>query len=87
MVVEQIESYMGSIHARPSIEDQSRTNATCYNCHDAHYIAPIDSHVGANGRLKIPGICGQCHSEIQAAYMTSVHGMEVSAGKDRKSVV
>jgi hypothetical protein len=27
-VVEQIESYMGSIHARPSMADQSRTNAT-----------------------------------------------------------
>jgi hypothetical protein len=52
-VVGHIESYMGSIHARPSMKDQSRTNATCYDCHDAHYIAPIDSHVGANGRLGI----------------------------------
>ena len=42
-VVEQIESYMNSIHARPNIDDQSRTNATCYNCHDAHYITPIDT--------------------------------------------
>ncbi len=80
VVVEQIESYMGSIHARPSIEDQSRTNATCYNCHDAHYVAPIDSHIGANGRLKIPEVCGQCHAEILATYMTSVHGMQVSNG-------
>jgi len=27
-VVEQINRYLKSIHARPSIEDQSRTNAT-----------------------------------------------------------
>ena len=49
-VMDQIESYMGSVHARPNIDDQSRTNATCYNCHDAHYISPIDKHEGINGR-------------------------------------
>ena len=86
VVVEQIESYMGSIHARPSIDDQSRTNATCYNCHDAHYIAPIDSQIGANGRLEIPNTCGQCHSEARDAYMTSVHGMEVSSGNANAAV-
>ncbi len=43
VVVEQIDHYMKSIHARPNREDQSRTNATCYNCHDAHYVYPKDS--------------------------------------------
>ena len=43
VVVDQIERYMKSIHARPSREDQSRTNATCYNCHDAHYVYPPGS--------------------------------------------
>ena len=79
-VVQQIESYMGSIHARPSVADQSRTNATCYDCHDAHYIEPIDSHRGAKARLNIPDTCGQCHSEERDAYLTSVHGTEVLAG-------
>jgi cytochrome b subunit of formate dehydrogenase len=73
-VVQQIDSYMSSIHARPNREDQSRTNATCYDCHDAHYIAPIDSQVGARSRLKIPEVCGKCHAEITQAYRTSVHG-------------
>ena len=86
VVVDQIESYMGSIHARPSIEDQGRTNATCYNCHDAHYITPIDSHVGSNGRLKIPDVCGQCHSDVRDEYMTSVHGMEISNGNAKAAV-
>jgi len=86
VVVQQIESYMGSIHARPSIDDQSRTNATCYNCHDAHYISPIDSHVGAEGRLKIPGICGQCHTGILDIYQSSVHGMEISKGNANAAV-
>ena len=77
-VVQQIESYMHSIHARPNIEDQSRTNATCYNCHNAHYIYPIDSEIGALSRLEIPNICGKCHSEQRDVYLTSVHGKEVS---------
>jgi cytochrome b subunit of formate dehydrogenase len=86
-VVEQIDSYMKSIHARPSREDQSRTNATCYNCHDAHYIIPIDSEIGAASRLRIPDICGKCHSDIREAYLTSVHGQEVSVNGNANAAV
>jgi len=86
VVMEQIENYMGSVHARPSIEDQSRTNATCYNCHDAHYITPIDSAVGADGRLEIPDICGKCHAEQRELYFTSVHGQEVLKGNKNAAV-
>lgn len=77
-VVEQIDSYMSSIHARPNIEDQSRTNATCYNCHNAHYIMPIEGEIGAMSRLQIPDICGKCHTQEEADYFTSVHGKEVA---------
>ena len=87
VVVEQIDSYMKSVHARPNKEDQSRTNATCYNCHDAHYISPIDSHVGAQSRLKIPQICGQCHVQIAETYLTSVHGQEVSVNGNANAAV
>jgi len=75
-VVQQIDSYMGSVHARPNIEDQSNTNATCYDCHNAHYILPIEGEVGAMSRLEIPEICGKCHAEEAALYSTSVHGQE-----------
>jgi cytochrome b subunit of formate dehydrogenase len=85
-VVQQIDSYMGSIHARPSIADQSRTNATCYNCHDAHYIEPIDSSVGAAGRARVPETCGQCHSDQLTAYQSSVHGMEVAQGNANAAI-
>ncbi len=86
VVMKQIKSYMGSVHAQPSIEDQSRTNATCYNCHDAHYITPIDSHVGAAGREKIPNICGKCHAKQRDLYFTSVHGQEVLKGNTNAAV-
>ena len=77
VVTQQIDRYMKSIHARPNIEDQSRTNATCYNCHDAHYVYPQGSAIRAEWRLNIPNVCGKCHGKELEAYSTSVHGMEV----------
>jgi cytochrome b subunit of formate dehydrogenase len=78
VVVERIESYMKSVHARPSMADQSRTNATCYNCHNAHYIFPKDSAERVEARLKLPDVCGQCHVKERETYLTSVHGQEVT---------
>ncbi|MDO8596259.1 MAG: hypothetical protein Q7R45_06515, partial [Sulfuricaulis sp.] len=77
VVVKQIDKYMHSIHARPNLEDQSRTNATCYNCHDAHYVYPKGSAIRAEWRLSIPNVCGKCHGKELDAYKTSVHGDEV----------
>jgi len=77
VVVEQIDRYMKSIHARPSRADQSRTNATCYNCHDAHYVYPLGSSERAEWRLSIPAVCGKCHVAQRDAYAASVHGREV----------
>ncbi|HUL92977.1 MAG TPA: cytochrome C [Burkholderiales bacterium] len=77
VVVEQIDHYMKSIHARPNREDQSRTNATCYNCHDAHYVYPKDSPGRAEWRLGIPNVCGKCHEAQRAEYFDSVHGRQV----------
>jgi cytochrome b subunit of formate dehydrogenase len=76
-VVAQIERYMRSIHARPNIQDQSRTNATCYNCHDAHYVYPVGSAIRTEWRLNIPNTCGKCHARERELYATSVHGKEV----------
>jgi cytochrome b subunit of formate dehydrogenase len=78
VVVKQIDSYMNSIHARPNMQDQSRTNATCYNCHNAHYIFPEESMERVERRLEIPQICGKCHEAQKDQYLTSVHGKEVS---------
>jgi len=77
VVVDRIDHYMKSIHARPSRADQSRTNATCYNCHDAHYVYPKDSPIRADWRLDIPNICGKCHVKQREDYIDSVHGRQV----------
>jgi len=77
VVVEQIDRYMKSVHARPRRDDQSRTNATCFNCHDAHYIYPLGSTGRADWRLSIPLVCGKCHEKQRDIYRHSVHGVEV----------
>jgi len=86
VVVEQIDHYMKSIHARPSREDQSRTNATCYNCHDAHYVYPPGSAARADWHLNVPNVCGNCHSSQRAEYLDSVHGRLVAAGNSAAPV-
>ncbi|MDH5410486.1 MAG: cytochrome C [Alphaproteobacteria bacterium] len=86
-VVEQINSYMGSVHAQPNAEDQSHTNATCYNCHNAHYILPIEGKVGAMSRLEIPEICGKCHEQEAETYSRSVHGEEIKVNANPYAAV
>ena len=82
VVVQQIDKFMKSIHARPNRDDQSRTNATCYNCHDPHYIYPTGSAERQEWRLNIPNVCGKCHEAQRMQYETSVHGKEVLQNKN-----
>ncbi len=75
---------MHSIHASPRLDDQSKTNATCYDCHDApHNIGTLGSKQRAEHRLRNPEVCGKCHEEQKKAYMTSIHGKEVMEKKER----
>jgi cytochrome b subunit of formate dehydrogenase len=87
VVVQQIDRYMKSIHARPSREDQSRTNATCYNCHDAHYVYAPGSEGRAQWRLNIPNTCGKCHAKQREEYAKSVHGKAVLEDKNQYAAV
>ncbi len=87
IVLEQVDSYMESVHARPSIDDQSRTNATCHDCHDPHNIGTLGSEQRAEHRLNNPEVCGKCHEKEKKAYMTSLHGQEVMEKKNSKAAV
>ena len=86
VVVDQIERYMKSIHARPNREDQSRTNATCYNCHDAHYVYPPGSAARADWHLNVPNVCGKCHASQRVEYLDSVHGRLSASGNSAAPV-
>jgi cytochrome b subunit of formate dehydrogenase len=85
-VVDHIESYMDSMHARPRIDDQSRTNATCYNCHGSHYVKPVDREERSENYINFPQVCGTCHADVLATYNTSVHGQEVASGNTDAAV-
>jgi cytochrome b subunit of formate dehydrogenase len=86
-VAKMIDRYMKSIHARPSKTDQSRTNATCYNCHDAHYIYPKGTPNYDWWRLNLPYTCGACHTPELDAYKNSVHGTEVLLNGNAKAAI
>ena len=86
-VVAMIDRYMKSIHAQPSKADQSRTNATCYNCHEAHYIYPKGSPNRNWWRLNLPYACGACHTKQLEDYKTSVHGIEVLQNGNPKAAI
>ena len=86
VVVQKINDYMHSVHARPNKADQSRTNAACYDCHDAHNIGGADSQVRAEHRLKNPEVCGKCHTGEKLVYLTSIHGKENAKGNSKAAV-
>jgi cytochrome b subunit of formate dehydrogenase len=86
VVADRINHYMGSIHARPNREDQSRTNASCHDCHEAHYVYPEGSEERAAWRLKLPETCGACHTKQRDEYRTSVHGQENAKGNPAVAV-
>jgi cytochrome b subunit of formate dehydrogenase/5-methylcytosine-specific restriction endonuclease McrA len=86
-VVQMIDRYMKSIHARPSMVDQSRTNATCYNCHDPHYVYPKGSPIRDEWRRSLPSKCGACHDTEFQLYKTSVHGREVLEKHNPKAAI
>jgi cytochrome b subunit of formate dehydrogenase len=85
-VVEHIESYMDSLHARPRIDDQSRTNATCYDCHGSHYIQPVNREERSENYLNLPNMCGTCHADALEMYKTSVHGREWASGNTEAAI-
>lgn len=87
VVVQQIDHYMKSVHARPEREKQSRPNAICYDCHAPHYIYPTGSPERAEWRLSIPNVCGKCHAKEREQYASSVHGKAVLNDKNPKAAI
>jgi cytochrome b subunit of formate dehydrogenase len=76
-VVEETGHYMESVHAQPNKDDPTKPNATCVDCHSAHYVYPMNSKEGHNYRLTTPEVCGKCHEKQEGQYYDSVHGVAV----------
>ena len=86
-VVTEIRHFMESRHAAPNKDDPTRPNATCVDCHNAHYIFPAGSGGRERFRLETPQVCGRCHEKERAAYGGSVHGIAVGRFESAEAAV
>ncbi len=65
------------VHGRARAEG-NQSAPDCAVCHgDVHQVQRTGTEAF---RKSIPGICGACHSQIDAQYEESVHGRAVAAG-------
>jgi len=90
VVVENIELYKKSFHARPNQDDPTKVNSSCNDCHDTHSfnVPPKGTAERTNWNLTVPDTCGpKCHDEQFDAYKTSAHGKEVLEKHNLKSAV
>ena len=90
VVVDNIEAYRKSFHARASKDEPDKVNATCDNCHDTHSfrVPAKDSPAHAQWRLDSSALCGEsCHSDALDDYTASVHGKEALDKGNAKSAV
>jgi cytochrome b subunit of formate dehydrogenase len=87
VVVEQIDHYMKSVHARARRDDQKNANAICYDCHAPHYVFAKGSPERAEWHLSVPDVCGKCHAKERGEYAKSVHGKAALEGKNSAAAV
>jgi cytochrome b subunit of formate dehydrogenase len=90
IVVQNIQAYKNSFHARPNKEDKSRVNATCTDCHDTHTfdVPPRGTQARTEWHMTVPNVCGaKCHTDELEEYTESVHGQAVLDEHDTKSAV
>jgi cytochrome b subunit of formate dehydrogenase len=90
IVVQNIDAYRNSFHARPRKADKSQPNAYCDNCHDTHsFNIPTRSSTAHDEfRLSTPAICGAtCHSDELDEYTNSIHGKQALGKHNTKAAV
>lgn len=87
VVLKQTDNYLHSAHAKPNAKNQSRVNAACHDCHDAHNIGAPGEAQRMEHRMKNPEVCGRCHEKQKTDYVGSVHGKAIVEKKDGKSAV
>ena len=90
IVVENIEAYKKSFHARPDKDDPTRAKATCSDCHNVHTfdVPPRGTAERKEWHLSVPNVCGEkCHTDQLEDWSTSIHGQEVLKKHNLKAAV
>ena len=76
-----VEAYRLSVHGR-EVAKGNASAASCSNCHGSHDILPSSDPKAKVNRANVAETCGVCHSDIQAVYADSVHGLAVKRGSN-----
>lgn len=80
-VVQNIADYKKSLHARENADDETRSNASCNDCHDVHSfnIPPkSDKEARKEWRANNPKLCGtSCHEDQLEEFTDSIHGQKL----------
>ncbi len=72
-------SYQESVHGR-AIAKGSTKAAVCTDCHGSHEILAANDAKSPISKFNVPATCGKCHTEIQQAYVQSIHGQAIARG-------
>ena len=74
-IVIQTKRYAHSIHAiTKGADDGDESNASCADCHTAHYVYRSDDTRSTSHKLNAPETCGNCHAKELSEYQQSIHG-------------
>jgi len=74
-----VEAYRLSVHGR-AVAKGNTSAASCSDCHGSHDILASSNPLAKVNRANVAATCGACHSDVQAVYAISVHGLAVKRG-------
>ena len=74
-LVIQTKQYTHSVHAQ---QQGTKDNASCADCHTAHYVYRSDDSRSTVYKLNSPKTCGNCHGKELAEYRQSIHGASLN---------
>ncbi len=78
-------SYQDSVHGR-AVAKGSMKAAVCTDCHGSHEILAANDAKSPISKFNVPATCGKCHTQVQQAYMGSIHGQAIARGNSMSPV-
>ena len=75
-----LKTYQNSVHGQRTRKD-GKPAATCFDCHGAHDVKPINDPTSPLFWQNVPNRCGKCHEAVVKEFWGSIHGKAVKAGK------
>ncbi len=89
IVVDNVEAYKKSFHAKQNKDDPTKLNAICSDCHNVHTfdVPQRGTQERKEWHLADPAVCGKCHEDHLEDWTGSAHGREATEKKNVKTAV